>query len=298
MLATRERRRCAGVCSPARSARSCTSCSTACGQRSTVFWWPFLGWAFPGRGLPSLDRPVVLVVLGAHRRRLRWCGAGGASARRPRRGGRPFVRTGRPDRDLAGAECSILVRHGQTEANAAGLLLGRLDLPLDELGGARPRRPRDALGGDVDRVVSSPLLRARETADGARARRSRSTSAGSSSTTASTTACPGATSRREMWQRWRADPGFTPPAASRWPRCEPRARRCDALARGGHRRRTSWWSATFAHQGRRGLGARRRRRRRLAHVPARWRRSAAWASASTGRPCAPTTTPPTWAAWD
>lgn len=59
----------------------------------------------------------------------------------------------------------IIVRHGRTEANASGLLLGRrLDPGLDALG----RRQADALRGVVagaDRVVSSPLRRARETAD-------------------------------------------------------------------------------------------------------------------------------------
>ena len=58
----------------------------------------------------------------------------------------------------------IVVRHGRTDANASGLLLGRLDPPLDELGrspgrGAWPRRV-----GPVDRVISSPLQRTRETA--------------------------------------------------------------------------------------------------------------------------------------
>lgn len=57
-----------------------------------------------------------------------------------------------------------IVRHGRTEANASGLLLGRrLDPGLDDLG----RRQAAALAGelgDVDRVISSPLRRTRETA--------------------------------------------------------------------------------------------------------------------------------------
>jgi broad specificity phosphatase PhoE len=57
----------------------------------------------------------------------------------------------------------IVVRHGRTAANAAGLLQGRVDNPLDEEG----RRQAEAIAravGPVDRVVTSPLRRARETA--------------------------------------------------------------------------------------------------------------------------------------
>jgi broad specificity phosphatase PhoE len=58
-----------------------------------------------------------------------------------------------------------LVRHGRTAQNAARLLLGRMDVPLDELG----LRQAAALGAvpalaSAARVVSSPLARARETA--------------------------------------------------------------------------------------------------------------------------------------
>ena len=57
----------------------------------------------------------------------------------------------------------LVVRHGRTEANAARRLLGRMDVPLDEVG----RAQADALAaaiGPVDRVVTSPLARTRETA--------------------------------------------------------------------------------------------------------------------------------------
>ena len=58
-----------------------------------------------------------------------------------------------------------LVRHGRTAQNAARLLLGRMDVPLDELG----RRQASALGlvpelSGAVRVVSSPLARALDTA--------------------------------------------------------------------------------------------------------------------------------------
>jgi broad specificity phosphatase PhoE len=57
-----------------------------------------------------------------------------------------------------------LVRHGRTDANARGLLLGRADPPLSPEGRQQAaalgtRIPRDA------RVVSSPLRRTRETAE-------------------------------------------------------------------------------------------------------------------------------------
>ncbi|MCH2622330.1 MAG: histidine phosphatase family protein, partial [Acidimicrobiales bacterium] len=57
-----------------------------------------------------------------------------------------------------------LVRHGRTEANASGLLLGRSDPALDALG----ERQATALGsaiGPVDEVVSRPLRRALQTAE-------------------------------------------------------------------------------------------------------------------------------------
>ncbi|NNE11464.1 MAG: histidine phosphatase family protein, partial [Ilumatobacter sp.] len=56
-----------------------------------------------------------------------------------------------------------LVRHGRTDANAKGLLQGRLDPPLDDLG----RRQAAAIAeriGDVDEIIASPLQRAQETA--------------------------------------------------------------------------------------------------------------------------------------
>ncbi len=58
----------------------------------------------------------------------------------------------------------ILVRHGQTQVNAEGRLQGRLDVPLSELGRRQAASLAAAVPG-VARVVSSPLLRARETAE-------------------------------------------------------------------------------------------------------------------------------------
>jgi broad specificity phosphatase PhoE len=58
----------------------------------------------------------------------------------------------------------ILVRHGRTAANAQGLLQGRLDLPLDDLGRTQAALLAPVLQGAA-RVVASPLKRARETAE-------------------------------------------------------------------------------------------------------------------------------------
>ena len=56
-----------------------------------------------------------------------------------------------------------VLRHGRTEANARGLLQGRVDNPLDDVGHAQARAAFNALGA-FDRVISSPLKRAVETA--------------------------------------------------------------------------------------------------------------------------------------
>jgi broad specificity phosphatase PhoE len=57
----------------------------------------------------------------------------------------------------------ILVRHGRTAANAGGQLQGRLDLPLDDVGEQQVAQVAEMIGRP-DRLVSSPLLRARQTA--------------------------------------------------------------------------------------------------------------------------------------
>jgi broad specificity phosphatase PhoE len=58
----------------------------------------------------------------------------------------------------------VLVRHGQATANAAGLLLGRSDVPLTPTGHAEVAALAGRLG-PVRRLVSSPLRRAVDTAE-------------------------------------------------------------------------------------------------------------------------------------
>jgi probable phosphoglycerate mutase len=57
----------------------------------------------------------------------------------------------------------VLVRHGESTANAAGLLLGRIDAPLTERGLAQAAAVGPLLGA-VRSLVSSPLRRALDTA--------------------------------------------------------------------------------------------------------------------------------------
>ena len=59
----------------------------------------------------------------------------------------------------------VLVRHGETAANRARLALGRADPPLTDFGRTQAQALADRFSGsDIERVVSSPLQRAMETA--------------------------------------------------------------------------------------------------------------------------------------
>jgi len=62
----------------------------------------------------------------------------------------------------------ILVRHGQSEANAAGLLVGRTDSALTELGRRQAAAIGEVLAAAPERplqLLTSPLVRARHTAE-------------------------------------------------------------------------------------------------------------------------------------
>jgi broad specificity phosphatase PhoE len=62
----------------------------------------------------------------------------------------------------------LLVRHGQSEANAAGLIVGRADSPLTELGHRQAVALGEALasrGKAAFRILTSPLQRAGHTAE-------------------------------------------------------------------------------------------------------------------------------------
>jgi broad specificity phosphatase PhoE len=104
----------------------------------------------------------------------------------------------------------ILVRHGQTAENARGLLLGRQDPPLSEVG----QRQAAALSGLVPpgaRVISSPLRRARQTAD-AFDRPTVVDERWIELDYGAWDGCRPDELDEDLWRRWRADPAFVPPA--------------------------------------------------------------------------------------
>ncbi len=60
----------------------------------------------------------------------------------------------------------FLIRHGETDWNAAGRLQGREDVPLNSNGEAQAHRLAEALHGlGIERIVTSYLSRARRTAE-------------------------------------------------------------------------------------------------------------------------------------
>lgn len=103
----------------------------------------------------------------------------------------------------------VVVRHGRTDHNASGKLLGRIDAPLDDTGIEQARRLAAAVG-PVDRVISSPLLRTRQTAD-AFGLAVEVDDAWIELDYGEFDGLPLADVPPEVWAQWRADPGFAPP---------------------------------------------------------------------------------------
>lgn len=107
----------------------------------------------------------------------------------------------------------IVVRHGRTEANRAGLLLGRLDIGLDDVGRAQAAATADAVvvrHGAVDRVVSSPLSRTRATAE-AFGRDVETDDRWIELDYGEWDGTPVADVGADRWRAWRSDPDFAPP---------------------------------------------------------------------------------------
>lgn len=106
----------------------------------------------------------------------------------------------------------ILLRHGQTTANAQARLQGRIDLPLDEVGVVQARKCGEYLRATHDDIVviSSPLIRAQQTAG-----------AISDNVTIDERfieldygdwdGVPLTDVDQQQWAQWRNDPSFRPP---------------------------------------------------------------------------------------
>ncbi|WP_420443650.1 histidine phosphatase family protein [Candidatus Poriferisodalis sp.] len=132
----------------------------------------------------------------------------------------------------------ILVRHGRTSANAAGLLQGRVDNELDEVGVQQATQIAAALSrGDHRpvRIVSSPLLRARQTAEATSELLGIEMSIDerwSELDYGEWDGIPISEVRAEMWGQWRADPEFTLPGGESLVALNDRVgAACDDLAR-------------------------------------------------------------------
>jgi broad specificity phosphatase PhoE len=123
----------------------------------------------------------------------------------------------------------FVVRHGQTAANAAGQLLGRADVPLTDTG----RHQAEALAaglGPVDKVISSPLQRARDTA-AAFGRPVEIDERWTELDYGIYDEWPLADVPTDMWQQWRGDAEFAPPEGESLASLGRRVRAaCDDLA--------------------------------------------------------------------
>ncbi len=102
-----------------------------------------------------------------------------------------------------------VVRHGRTEANASGLLLGRADPELDDTGRRQAEAIASVLPGDLE-VIASPLRRTMSTAAAIRADfttddRLLELDYGDFDLR------PVSEISAEVWAEWRGDPGFHPP---------------------------------------------------------------------------------------
>ncbi|MFM7616402.1 MAG: histidine phosphatase family protein [Actinomycetes bacterium] len=109
----------------------------------------------------------------------------------------------------------VLARHGQTEANRDGLLVGRIDPVLTPLGIEQADRLGIALAdSSAVRVVSSPLTRTRQTADAIAARLGLEVEIDDRLVEMDYGAWDGtplADIPIETWRAWRTDAEFRPP---------------------------------------------------------------------------------------
>ena len=129
----------------------------------------------------------------------------------------------------------LLGRHGETDANRAGLLLGRADPPLNERGRQQADALAAALRREPDpRIVTSPLTRAQETA----ARIAAATGASLETDPRLIELDYGEWDERrvtdipaDVASRWRADPTFAPPGGESLAELRARVAPCEASLR-------------------------------------------------------------------
>lgn len=127
----------------------------------------------------------------------------------------------------------IIVRHGRTPLNAQGRLQGRVDTDLDELGQRQAAAIAQAVSrqvGEVAALVSSPLARARQTAEAF----GRDVEIDERWTELDYGVLDGVPVREvpaDMWRRWREDQDFAPERGESHTALHRRVREaCDELA--------------------------------------------------------------------
>jgi alpha-ribazole phosphatase len=106
----------------------------------------------------------------------------------------------------------VLVRHGRTALNAAGRLQGHVDEPLDDVGREQARRLAARLVPLLDEddvVISSPLVRARDTA-AVLGREARVDERWIEMSYGVFDGVPQGDVAPEVWAQWRSDPHFAP----------------------------------------------------------------------------------------
>ena len=144
----------------------------------------------------------------------------------------------------------LFVRHGQSEANLSGLLVGRLDSPLTDLGARQAEAIAAALarratrtGAAPVRILSSPLARALATARAIEAALVAGAPRGSAPVGVEVAAsfvemdygeldgtAPGSHDA-SLWSTWRRDPSFRPPGGETLEEVQARvAGACESLA--------------------------------------------------------------------
>jgi broad specificity phosphatase PhoE len=110
----------------------------------------------------------------------------------------------------------IIVRHGRTSYNAQGLLQGRVDNPLDAVGEDQAVAVGEYLVPHVNDetvIISSPLLRARSTAQAIANRTGISVTIDERWTELAYgiyEGVPQGDVPAEIWAKWRSDPHFAP----------------------------------------------------------------------------------------